>query len=65
VYHLRHLTMVMAGVDKVGTVVSLSIPILAAHVVLFDRVGAPEPTVAGSTPAPVPAGNLTQVSARR
>lgn len=37
VYHLRHLTMVMPGVDKIGTVVSLSLPILAAVVVLVAR----------------------------
>ena len=36
-YHLRHLTMSMAGVDKVGIVVSLSVPVVAAIVVLFDR----------------------------
>ena len=37
VYHLRHLTMVMPGVDKVGMVVSLSVPVVAAVVMLFDR----------------------------
>ena len=37
VYHLRHLTMAMSGVDKVGTVVSLSLPILAAIVVLVAQ----------------------------
>ncbi len=37
VYHLRHLTMNMAGSDKIGIVVSLSIPVIAALVVLLDR----------------------------
>jgi hypothetical protein len=36
-YHLRHLTMTMPGVDKVGIVVSLSVPVAAAIVMLFDR----------------------------
>ncbi len=65
VYHLRHLTMDMPGVDKVGTVVSLSLPILAAIVVLVDRPRRAA-TVArdGRVGDPLPA-NLTQVSARR
>ena len=37
VYHLRHLTMVMPGADKVGIAVSLSIPIVVSIVALFDR----------------------------
>jgi len=65
VYHLRHLTMVMPGVDKVGTVVSLSLPILAAIVILLNRprVGSRvglEPRPRGALPT-----NLTQVSAHR
>jgi nucleoside-diphosphate-sugar epimerase len=65
VYHLRHLTMVMPGVDKVGMVVSLSLPILAAMVVLLyrPRVGSrvgPDPRGLGTVPT-----NLTQVSAHR
>lgn len=65
VYHLRHLTMAMPGVDKVGTVASLSVPILAAIIVLFDRPAMPAATVDGRGSAPAPAVNLTQVSARR
>jgi hypothetical protein len=65
VYHLRHLTMVMPGVDKVGMVVSLSLPILAAIVVLLyrPRVGSrvgPDPRAVSEVPT-----NLTQVSAHR
>ena len=41
VYHLRHLTMPMPGADKVGIVVSLSIPVVAAIVMLFDRPRVP------------------------
>jgi nucleoside-diphosphate-sugar epimerase len=41
-YHLRHLTMSMPGFDKVAIVGSLSVPVLAAIVVLFDRA-APRP----------------------
>jgi nucleoside-diphosphate-sugar epimerase len=41
VYHLRHLTMAMPGADKVGIVVSLSIPVVAAIVMLFDRSRVP------------------------
>jgi nucleoside-diphosphate-sugar epimerase len=37
VYHLRHLSMPMSGAEKVALVVSLSIPIIAAVVVFFDR----------------------------
>jgi nucleoside-diphosphate-sugar epimerase len=64
VYHLRHLTMVMPGFDKVAMVISLSLPIVAAIVVLFDRTSvvgaAPDTRGPGAT-----AANLTQVSARR
>jgi hypothetical protein len=48
VYHLRHLTMVMPGVDKVGTVVSLSLPILAALVVLVYQPRAAEIALPGT-----------------
>jgi nucleoside-diphosphate-sugar epimerase len=41
VYHLRHLTMVMPGADKVGIAVSLSIPIVVSIVALFDRARLP------------------------
>jgi nucleoside-diphosphate-sugar epimerase len=37
VYHLRHLSMPMAGAEKVVLVVSLAAPIVAAIVVFFDR----------------------------
>ena len=63
VYHLRHLTMVMPRVDKVGMVVSLSVPVVAAVVMLFDR-----PRVAAAivdVREPASSANLTQVSARR
>jgi nucleoside-diphosphate-sugar epimerase len=65
VYHLRHLTMAMPGGDKVGMVVSLSLPIVAGIVVLFDRPR--RGVVAGGdrTPPAPAAANLTQVSARR
>ena len=53
VYHLRHLTMVMPGVDKVGIVVSLSLPIVAAIVMLFDRPhGARPRSIDAREPAP-------------
>jgi hypothetical protein len=63
VYHLRHLTMVMPGVDKVGIVVSLSVPVVASIVMLFDRPRVPPAIVDVREPAS--SGNLTQVSARR
>ena len=63
VYHLRHLTMDMPGADKVGIVVSLSVPVLASIVVLFDRPRvAPE---AIDVREHADAANLTQVSVRR
>ncbi len=37
VYHLRHLTMVMPGVDKVGMMVGLAFPILLAIVILWPE----------------------------
>jgi nucleoside-diphosphate-sugar epimerase len=37
VYHLRHLTMAMAGADKVGMMVSLAVPILLAIVILWPE----------------------------
>jgi hypothetical protein len=40
VYHLRHLTMSMAGADKVGIVVSLGITVVAPIVVLLTARGA-------------------------
>ncbi|HEV7524378.1 MAG TPA: NAD(P)-dependent oxidoreductase [Acidimicrobiia bacterium] len=61
IYHLRHLSMPMPGVDKVGIVVSLSVPVVAAIIVLFDRTRvrpAPIDGREGTTP-----GNLTQASA--
>ena len=61
-YHLRHLTMSMSGADKVGTVVSLSVPVLAGILVLFDRPNVPAAVVdLRDRPA---SPNLTQVSAR-
>ncbi len=60
VYHLRHLTMVMPGVDKVGMVVSLSLPILGAIIVLFDR---PRAIPAVPTTGP-PAATGVPVTAR-
>ena len=66
VYHLRHLTMAMPGADKVGIVVSLSIPVAAAIVMLFDRAELPPAAIAGHPPvARTAPTNLTQVSARR
>ncbi len=63
VYHLRHLTMAMPGVDKVAMISSLSVPVIASIVLVFDR-----PRVA-PTPAidvrDAPAATLTGVSVRR
>jgi hypothetical protein len=39
VYHLRHLTMVMPGADKVGIVVSLGITVVAPIVILLPERG--------------------------
>jgi nucleoside-diphosphate-sugar epimerase len=61
VYHLRHLSMPMSGAEKVAVMVSLSVPILAALLILFDRTK-PKPVVDlrdEGDPA-----NLTTVSAR-
>jgi nucleoside-diphosphate-sugar epimerase len=63
VYHLRHLTMSMSGVDKVGIVVSLSVPVVAAVVMLFDRARLPAATI--DVREPRTPSNLTQVSARQ
>jgi nucleoside-diphosphate-sugar epimerase len=65
VYHLRHLTMAMPGADKIGMIVSLSLPIVVAIVVLFDRVHESVPTVDTRTPTSSPDANLTPMSARR
>ena len=62
VYHLRHLTMVMPGVDKAGIVVSLAVTVIAPIVVLFDRTRVARPDVDLREPAPQ---HLTPVSARR
>lgn len=67
VYHWRHLTMAMPGVDKVAMIVSLSIPVVASIIVLFDRRRA-QPTVIDGRDSSASASavaNLTQVSARR
>ena len=61
-YHLRHLTMTMPGVDKVGIVVSLSVPVVASIVMLFDRARVRPAAV--DLRESVPPGNLTRVSAR-
>jgi len=53
----------MSGADKVGTVGSLSVPVVAGIVVLFDRPKAPAAIVDVREPGENP--NLTQVSARR
>ncbi|MDQ1382007.1 MAG: hypothetical protein QOJ71_2726, partial [Actinomycetota bacterium] len=65
VYHLRHLTMTMPGADKVGMIVSLSLPIVVAIVVLFDRVHDSVPAVDTRSPTSSPDANLTPMSARR
>ncbi len=60
-YHLRHLTMVMPGTDKVGTVVSLSLPIVAGLIVLLDRprvARAPVDAAVESSPAPARAARV-------
>ena len=62
VYHLRHLTMNMSGSDKVGIVVSLSIPVLAALVVLLDRTRPHPPLELDVRDAAT--DSLTPVSAR-
>src|SRR5207253_3769066 len=59
VYHLRHLTMAMPTADKVGIAVSLSIPVLAAIVMLFDRARVP----ASSTDAFEHASRATSANA--
>jgi nucleoside-diphosphate-sugar epimerase len=42
VYHLRHLSMSMAGADKVGIVVSLGVTVVAPVVLLATARGAPD-----------------------
>ncbi len=37
VYHLRHLTMDMAGAEKVGLMVSLALPVIGAVILLWPR----------------------------
>jgi hypothetical protein len=64
VYHLRHLTMAMPGADKVAMIGSLSLPIVVAIVVLFDRGHHSVPTVDTDSPSS-PDANLTPMSARR
>jgi hypothetical protein len=63
VYHLRHLSMPMPGVDKVGIAVSLSIPVVVAIVMLFDRARIPAATIAVRVTSSEP--NLTPASVRR
>ena len=67
VYHLRHLSMPMPGVEKVVLVASLSTPIVAAIIVLFDRarVVAPAIDLVGSPGDTDGSRNLTQVSVRK
>jgi nucleoside-diphosphate-sugar epimerase len=63
-YHLRHLTMSMSGADKVGIVVSLSVPVAAAIVMLFDRAPVP-PAVATIDVREGESSNPAQVRARQ
>ena len=63
VYHWRHLTMAMPGFDKVAMIGSLSVPVIASIIVLFDRPRAPRAVIDVRDSAP--ATNLTQVSARQ
>jgi hypothetical protein len=63
VYHLRHLSMPMPGVDKFAIAVSLSIPVVAAIVMLFDRPRTPLATIDVREPASPT--NLTQASVHR
>jgi hypothetical protein len=57
VYHARHLTMDMAGGEKVALLGSLAIPVLLAIFILDDRnrssVGSPGEPVSGRAPAAV------------
>jgi len=62
-YHLRHLTMSMSGVDKIGIVASLSVPVIASIVMVFDR--APTPSATIDVREPPASSDLTQASARR
>ena len=63
VYHWRHLTMAMPGFDKVAMIGSLSVPVIAAIIVLFDRPRVQPAAIDVRESAPT--ANLTQVSARR
>jgi hypothetical protein len=47
VYHLRHLTMSMSGADKVGTLVSLAVTVVAPMVVLVTSRRVPDAARAG------------------
>ncbi|HVJ97160.1 MAG TPA: NAD-dependent epimerase/dehydratase family protein [Acidimicrobiia bacterium] len=57
VYHARHLTMDMAGGEKIALLGSLAIPVLLAIFILVDRnrssVGSPGESVSGRAPAAV------------
>lgn len=57
VYHARHLTMDMAGGEKVALLGSLAIPVLLAVFILVDRdrrsLGSPGESVPGRAPAAV------------
>jgi nucleoside-diphosphate-sugar epimerase len=63
VYHLRHLSMPMAGAEKVVLVGSLAVTVIAPLVILFDR-RRPAPQVVDLRD-PQAASHLTPVSARR
>jgi hypothetical protein len=47
VYHLRHLTMSMSGADKVGTVVSLAVTVVAPIVLLVTARRVPDAVRSG------------------
>ncbi len=63
VYHLRHLTMAMPGFDKVAMITSLSVPVIAGFIILFDQAQLPDAVVDVRDPgvwsdvAPEPARN--------
>jgi len=42
VYHLRHLTMDMAGAEKAGMMVSLALPVIGALILLWPRRRTPD-----------------------
>ena len=62
VYHLRHLSMPMSGAEKAAVMVSLSVPVLAAIVVLCAPRRAVTVRMSEASAAPK---SLTPVSARR